>query len=107
MDFLLKAEMVAVLALFIGIFNLKIWKEWHHGYAGIAFFFGAYTLGWWPVMILALLVTLDDAWEHLYQDFIDDRTYQSPLKQLYGKYLWPLPWVQKLNKWLDGIFSKL
>ena len=106
MDFLLKVEMVAILGLAIGVFNLGVWKEMHHGYLGILIFILGMLLNFWPLVLVGDIVTADDAEQHLVQDFLDDRTYQSPLHWAYGKYLWPLPWIQKLTAWANGLFGK-
>jgi hypothetical protein len=79
-----------------------VWREWHHGYLGIGLLGASWALGWPPLGLIGGLLVLDDAYQHLRQ--VGEPGYESPLHQLYGRYLWPLPWVRSLNRWLDRLF---
>jgi len=60
----------------------------------------------WSIYLLfaiGFLIMLDDAIQHIRQR--KDRAYRSPLHNLYGKYLWPIPWIQALNKWFDDLLG--
>ena len=76
------------------------WRETHHLWYGIilvvlSFFWG----GYW-VCIPGLILVADDLLQHFAG--VDP----SPIHQLYVKYLWPIPVVQRLNKWLDNLFKE-
>jgi hypothetical protein len=69
------------------------WNEWHHLYLGIALIaIGIFTSPW--LWIPGAIIALDDIVQHTF-------SITSPLKWLYLKLLWPIPAIQKLNKWLD------
>lgn len=76
-------------------------REYHHLYTGlillvIAPFWG----GPWLVAPGVLLV-VDDVAQHFFG--VDP----SPVHRFYVRFLWPLPWVQAVNRWLDGLFGRL
>jgi len=81
--------------------------EIHHAYIGaLLILVGVLVAGWVGLVLqlLGLVLTIDDLGEHIAQTFGDD-DYQSPLHRLYGRYLWPLKWVQRLTRWLDALFT--
>jgi len=84
--------------------------EAHHFYWGLLLILIAFILIFVeciPLLIiyigfgLGVILMVDDAIQHIKQR--KDRTYHSPIHQFYGKYLWPIPWIQKLNKWVDNL----
>ena len=87
-------------------------REWHHGYLGdIMFALGLVLVNvapwtWFDVLLSTLLVLpgfafrVDDSWQH-WKHTHGEPLYTSPLKRVYTKYLWPLPIIQKLTRWLD------
>lgn len=80
-------------------------KQWHHGYLGdIMFLVGLYFGGWgiW-LQFSGLILRVDDTIQHYAQLTIPD--FRSILHRLYVKYLWPIPIIQKINKWLDRLFG--
>lgn len=79
-----------------------IWREWHHGYLGLALVGAAAALKWPSLLVVGFWLTLDDAYQHLRQE--SDPDYRSPLHRWYVAYLWPLPPIQALNRWLDRVF---
>ena len=85
--------------------------EAHHFYWGwllMLIFFVLIFVEWIPIWFLVVgfsvsgILCADDILQHIKQR--KDRTYRSPIHQFYAKYLWPIPWVQKLNKWFDNLF---
>ena len=80
--------------------------EIHHAYLGaILVLVGLVGLGWvgFALQAIGFVLTVDDLGQHLAQTF-GDEDYQSPLHRLFGRYLWPMRWVQRLTRWLDGLF---
>jgi len=78
--------------------------EVHHMYYGLAgMALGIYLQN--PIVFaIGFIIFLDDVIQHYKQ--VKDAEYHSPLHVLYGKYLYPVPWIQRLNKWADNMFSK-
>ena len=75
------------------------WRETHHAYYGIALVgVGCFWGGWW-LIAPGLVLVADDVAQHFFG--VDP----SPIHRLYVRYLWPLPVVQRLNRWLDGLFT--
>jgi len=84
-------------------------REIHHGYIGIAMVVSTYWLtmypGWSTFMAIAgLILFTDDAYQHHHQ--VRCPEYHSPIHQFYGKYLYPIPFIQKLNRIADWLFGK-
>lgn len=86
--------------------------EAHHFYWGIIIlliFFILIFVEILPIWIIysgfgiGIILITDDAYQHIRQR--KDKSYHSPIHILYGKYLWKIPWVQKLNKWVDKLFG--
>lgn len=80
-------------------------KEWHHGYLGdLLFIVGLWIFnGWVPLLIMGLIFRMDDSYQHFRQ--LDKPEFHSILHRLYAKYLWPIPFVQAITKWLDRLFG--
>lgn len=71
-------------------------REWHHGYLGLVLILAGLWLGPWLWVPGAVLVA-DDVLEHT--------TGIGCLLWLYGKTLWRIPAVQRLNRWLDNLLK--
>jgi hypothetical protein len=81
-------------------------REWHHAYLGaLLVLVGALVGGCVGLafQLLGVVLTVDDLWEHVVQTFHDE-DYESPLHHFYARVLWPMRWVQRLTRWLDGLF---
>ena len=83
--------------------RMNVW-EIHHLYYGIALMgLGIYLHN--PIVFgIGFIIFLDDVIQHAKN--VKNPEYHSPLHVLYGKYLYPVPWIQRLNKWADNMFSK-
>jgi len=85
-------------------------KGWHHYYMGLILCLLGFPLIWYiPIfagllILLGLICIIDDAYQHIRQQWQPE--YLSPLHTFYGKYLWKLEWVQRLNKWFDNLLGK-
>jgi len=85
-------------------------KGWHHFYLGLILCAIGFPLIWMtPVLagcliLMGLICIIDDAYQHIRQQW--EPEYLSPLHQFYSKYLWPMKWVQKLNKLADKLMGK-
>lgn len=78
--------------------------EFHHAFGAA----GLVLLGWALdsvtghfVQLLGIVMTADDLWQHLQQTLNGYVEYRSPLHRLFARYLWPLPWVPPLTRFLD------
>src|SRR5260370_13521804 len=72
-------------------------NELHHLYLGLLLILATLPLGGWrwiATLWIGALLMADDAYEHLRQAV--EPAFQSPLHQLFAKYLWPLAPVQWL-----------
>lgn len=80
-------------------------NEAHHAYVGAVLVLVGLVGGWggFSMQATGFVLTADDLGQHIVQTFRDE-DYQSPLHRLYGKYLWPMRWVQRLTRWLDELF---
>jgi len=85
----------------------------HHLYYGLIFLALALGLSYidavkgfvsWLFYVPGWLMAADDVIQHWVQ--ARERFYKSPVHQFYAKVLWPMPWVQRLNRWADSLFSK-
>jgi hypothetical protein len=72
-------------------------NEWHHGYLGCGLILLGRWLGPW-LWVPGATLLLDDLIEHT--------TGFGALLWLYGRTLWRIPAVQRLNAWLDHLFGK-
>jgi len=86
--------------------------EAHHFYWGwllLLIFFVLIFVEWIPVWFLIVgfylsgIMVIDDIIQHIRQR--KDKTYRSPLHKLYGKYLYKIGWIRKLNVWVDKLFG--
>jgi hypothetical protein len=79
-------------------------NAWHHFYLGLilAAVGGARRNLW--VLGLAAVIAADDAWQHALH-VLGDAGYASPLRRLYGAFLWPLAPVRWVTGVLDGLFG--
>ena len=78
-------------------------REWHHGYLGLLLvLLGVWLHASW-LTVLGAVVVLDDTVQHIVETTMH-RPWRSPLHRLYAATLWRLPLVQRLNRWLDGLF---
>lgn len=83
-------------------FNLL---ELHHAYLGaalVAIGFALHSVTGTLVQLLGLVLTIDDHVQHAIQTYSEDRTYASPLHQLFTKTLWRIPWMPALVEFLDA-----
>jgi len=81
------------------------YAETHHGYYGLVCIGLAYYFSSWPLYGVGAVLFLDDLYQHYMQ--VDEPNYHSPIHQIYGKYLYKIPVVRKLNILLDDIFGDL
>jgi len=85
-------------------------KGFHHLYAGILVLLVGFLLLWSHkiiaviLMAAGMLVMLDDIHQHIIQVFLEPE-YRSPLHRLYGKYLWNIPAVKWLNRFVDRLLG--
>ena len=76
-------------------------RQLHHGYIGAVLLLVGWMLGVLGLAIAGLVLTFDDAEEHLTQLVTGNLTYQSPLHCLWYATLgnrWPFT---AFNRWLD------
>jgi len=71
--------------------------ESHHLYYGIALILASFLWGGVWLWLPGALLVLDDLLQHFCG--VDP----SPIHRLYVRYLWPIPFVQRLNRWLDHV----
>jgi hypothetical protein len=76
------------------------WRETHHGYYGVALVLLGWGLGAWWLWAPGLVLVADDFAQH----FLGIG--ESPIHRLYVRYLWPIPIVQRLNRWLDKVCGR-
>lgn len=81
-------------------------REFHHGYLGDALVLISFVFGGTLLALVGVTLRADDTYEHVKQAWLGEPLFESPLHKLYGKYLWPIKIVQKLNAWLDKKFGK-
>ena len=75
-------------------------REWHHGYLGLVLVALSFLWGGAWLWVPGAILVIDDAAQHFFG------LTPSPIHVLYVKYLWPIPVVQRLNRWLDNLFGK-
>jgi len=80
--------------------DLRI-NAWHHAHIGVALALLGLAFGWPVLAWLGVGVLADDAVAHSVQRWLRP-DFQGPLHRLYGLTLWRIPWVRRLNQWLDG-----
>jgi hypothetical protein len=91
----------------LGLPDVRL-RQPHHGYYGDALMlFGLlcqYVLGpsGWPAAVLGFAFRLDDTYQHAKQVF-GEPGYQSVVHRAYVRYLWPLEWVQRLDRWANAL----
>ena len=106
-SFLFELDMFLLLVfLMLGFSKTVSIREFHHGYLGdflvvVSFLFG----GIWLALV-GFALRLDDTYQHFRQVVWSDSSFESPVKKLYGKYLYPIPCVRQLQEWLDKKFGK-
>lgn len=78
--------------------------EFHHAFIGA----GLVVLAFWIpgvtgifVQLLGVVFTVDDLWQHKVQTIDGNHRFVSPLHRLFAKYVWPLPWIPALVRFLD------
>jgi hypothetical protein len=76
--------------------------QWHHLYLGIALAAAGLWLRKDWLLVVAAIITMDDAVQHVRQ-VTGDPDYHSPLWQLFASFVWPLKPVQ----WLVGILDEV
>ena len=83
-------------------------KGFHHFYIGIALclisFFAIWTKFYvvsCPVLALGFWLVADDIYQHNRQ--LKDPEYRSFLHRFYGKYLYKIGWIRKLNRLADRV----
>ena len=75
--------------------------EWHHGYLGLALVAVSFFWGGVWLLVPGSVLVVDDVAQHFFG--VDP----SPIHGLYVRYLWPIPVVQRLNRWLDKAVNSL
>ena len=76
------------------------WRETHHGYYGLVLIALSFLWGGAWLWVPGAILMIDDVAQHSFG------LTPSPIHVLYVKYLWPIPVVQRLNRWLDNLFGK-
>jgi hypothetical protein len=88
-------------------------KGIHHGYLGLLLTLAGFCLIvftgvplWlcWTVIVIGLAVFLDDAVQHSRQRARPE--YRSWLNRLYGRTLWRIPAVRRVNEWVDKLLGR-
>jgi len=75
------------------------WRETHHGYYGLALIALSFLWGGWWLRVPGLVLAVEDfLWQHALGK-------PSIIHWAYVKYLWPIPVVQRLNRWLDNLMG--
>jgi len=74
-------------------------REWHHGYLGLVLIALSFLWGGAWLWVPGAILMIDDVAQHFFG------CDPSPIHVLYVKYLWPIPFVQKLNRWVDDLFG--
>ncbi len=99
---------LTLLAIFLvtGLTKTVVVREFHHGYLGDALVLFSFIFGGILLALIGFALRLDDTYEHVQQSIGGKPTFESPLHKLYGKYLYPIPLVRKLQEWLDRKFGK-
>jgi len=77
--------------------------EIHHLYIGLALVVLGTVFHSTFLAIVGDVLAVDDSVQHLIQ-VVANPKFQSPIHLLYATYLWPIPWVQALNKWVNNLF---
>lgn len=81
-------------------------KQWHHGYLGIALCLigglGHKTL----FLVLGGILVIDDVLEHSVQ-FVTKSEWHSPLRRLYTIFYVRIGWVRAVNAWLDRVVIEI
>lgn len=75
------------------------WREAHHGYYGVVLILLGWGLGSAWLWVPGVVLLSDDVAQHFLG--LDP----SPIHRLYVRYLWPIPIVQRLNRWLDRLLA--
>jgi len=75
---------------------------WHHAHIGVALWAIGTACGWPVLAWLGVGVLADDGVQHAFQRWHDPASRYSLLHWIYGKTLYRLAWVRRLNQWLDG-----
>ena len=86
------------------------YEEWHHLYLGVCLFLLSYAAERRPVLALVLrvaglLLTWDDAFQHIVQAVSGDLSFRSPLHLVYAWMYDEWGWVRALTQWLDRLFG--
>jgi len=79
-------------------------RETHHGYYALPLLIAGTVMQWPWLQWVAIGLLLDDACEHTVQ-LANPDVHFSPLLWLYGATLYKVPWVRRLNAWLDRRLS--
>jgi len=76
----------------------------HHLYLGVLFATVGARRRSVTLMLIAAVLSTDDAWQHIRQ-VLGDGDYASPMHRLFGHVLWPLAPVQWLAGWLNRLLG--
>ena len=88
-------------------------KGFHHGYIGLALLLTGFIMTVFTqvnqgvndvITSLGLVIFFDDYYQHRRQRVEPD--YRSPLNQIYGKTLWKVPIIRKINTFFDKLLQK-
>ena len=77
-------------------------NEWHHAHLGVAVGCIGWAVGWPALAWTGVGVLADDAVQHAVQRWHDPASRYSLLHWLYGKTLYRIAWIRRLNSFLDG-----
>ena len=83
---------------------------WHHLYLGVVVFLLSFAAGErrrlaQVLRVIGLVLTCDDAFQHVVQAVTADLAFRSPLHVIYVWTYDQWAWVRALTEWLDGLFG--
>ncbi len=88
-------------------------RGFHHFYVGMILLLSGFLLVvftelfvWIGIalVIIGNLICIDDLLQHFIQKFNPE--YRSPLNRFYGKTLWKIPAVRRVNEWVDRLLGR-
>ena len=108
LELLLMAAFAWVMAaarrtVWVGASDLR-WREWHHAYLGWLLFALSFQWGGWWFRIAGLVLSADDALQHLVQLATWNLGWRSPLHRAYAWVYARVAFVRWLSRQLDRLF---
>ena len=77
------------------------WIAPHHGYYGLVLIGLSYYYSSYFLYVIGVVLFLDDLYQHWRQ--VKEPLYHSPIHVLYGRYLYNIPMIHKLNVYFDKL----